>query len=79
MGLSIPGALIHLDADPGSIDRFIPSISASAAMRVSVSRRCSPGSKREIKGVDPAFVEAPRKRGAVDADGEKRWAPTCGA
>ncbi len=24
MGLSIPGTLIHLDADPGVIDRFHP-------------------------------------------------------
>ena len=72
MGLSIPGALIHLDADPGSIDRFHPvdlGIRGDAglgleALLAALARTRDHGRR---PGVRRGRAEARR---GVDADGE---------
>ena len=72
MALSIPGALIHLDADPGSIDRFHPvdlGIRADAALGLEALLGAL--SEREVAGADAAFAETAREaRRQVDADGD---------
>jgi acetolactate synthase-1/2/3 large subunit len=72
MGLSIPGALIHLDADPGSIDRFHPvDLGIRGDAGLGLEALLAGLAEREIKGADPEFVEAAREaRRGVDADGE---------
>jgi acetolactate synthase-1/2/3 large subunit len=72
MGLSIPGALIHLDADPGSIDRFHPvDLGIRGDAGLGLEALLAGLAERPTKGADPAFVEAAREaRRAVDADGE---------
>ena len=64
MGMSIPGTLIHLDVDPGSIDRFHPvdiGIRADAAAGAAGVARRPRGPRRG--SVDQAYV-ATRHRGA---------------
>ena len=72
MGLSIPGALIHLDADPGSIDRFHPvDLGIRGDAGLGLEALLAGLAERGIKGADPEFVEAAREaRRGVDADGE---------
>ena len=72
MGLSIPGALIHLDADPGSIDRFHPvDLGIRGDAGVGLEALLALLAERALRGADPEFVEAAREaRRGVDADGE---------
>ena len=72
MGLSIPGALIHLDADPGSIDRFHPvDLGIRGDAGLGLEALLAGLAERATNGADPEFVEAAREaRRAVDADGE---------
>jgi len=72
MGLSIPGTLIHLDVDPGSIDRFHPvdiGLRADAALGLDALLAALDG--RTVADPDESFVEAARTaRRQVDADGD---------
>jgi acetolactate synthase-1/2/3 large subunit len=69
MGLSIPGTLIHIDADPGSIDRFHPvdvPIASDAELSLRALIDALP---RDRTGPDPDYVErAQAARRAVEAD-----------
>ncbi len=71
MGMSIPGTLIHLDVDPGSIDRFHPvdiGIRADAAAGVQALLDTLDG---RTGSVDQAYVAAATEaRRQVDADGD---------
>lgn len=71
MGLTIPGRLIHIDADPGVIDRFHPvdlGIVADAGSAVrSLVELLRAG---ELRGADPGFVErATAARTAIEDAG----------
>jgi thiamine pyrophosphate-dependent acetolactate synthase large subunit-like protein len=72
MGLSIPGTLIHLDVDPGSIDRFHPvdiGLRADAALGLDALLAALEG--RTVADTDGSFVAAARAaRRQVDADGD---------
>src|SRR4051794_13849565 len=72
MALSIPGTLIHLDADPGSIDRFHPvdlGIRADAALGLEALLAAL--GDRDVAGSDQHYLESAREaRRQVDADGD---------
>jgi acetolactate synthase-1/2/3 large subunit len=72
MALSIPGTLIHLDADPGSIDRFHPvDLGIRADAVLGLEALLGALGERELVGADAEFVEAARQaRRDVDADGD---------
>jgi acetolactate synthase I/II/III large subunit len=72
MALSIPGTLIHLDADPGSIDRFHPvDLGIRADAVLGLEALLSALADRDVGAVDAAFVESARDaRRQVDADGD---------
>jgi len=72
MALSIPGTLIHLDADPGSIDRFHPvDLGIRADAGLGLEALLTALAEREIAGSDGDFVDAAREaRRQVDADGD---------
>jgi acetolactate synthase-1/2/3 large subunit len=71
MGLSIPGRLIHLDADPGVIDRFHPvdlGIVGDAGLGLTALLKALTG---HTPVADAAYVEnALKARRQIDADGE---------
>jgi acetolactate synthase-1/2/3 large subunit len=71
MALSIPGRLIHLDADPGSIDRFHPvDLGMRGDAGLGLEALLAVLAERAITGADQEFVEAAREaRRQVDADG----------
>ena len=81
MGMSIPGTLIHLDVDPGSIDRFHPvdiGIRAdAAARRAGVARRRSTAAA--ARSTRPTSPPPPRRAARSMPTATRRWAPTCGA
>jgi acetolactate synthase-1/2/3 large subunit len=70
MGLSIPGRLIHLDADPGVIDRFHPvdlGIVGDAGLGLTALLKALAG---HIADVDQAYLAgALQARRQVDIDG----------
>jgi acetolactate synthase I/II/III large subunit len=72
MALTIPGALIHLDADPGSIDRFHPvdlAIRADAALGLQALLAAL--AQRQLAGPEAEFVELARAaKREVEADGD---------
>lgn len=72
MALSIPGTLIHLDADPGSIDRFHPvdlGIRADAALGLEALLAAL--GDRDVAESDAEYVQSAREaRRQVDADGD---------
>ena len=72
MALTIPGALIHLDADPGSIDRFHPvdlGIRADAALGLQALLAAL--AQRQLAGPEAEFVELARAaKREVEADGD---------
>jgi acetolactate synthase-1/2/3 large subunit len=72
MALSIPGTLIHLDADPGSIDRFHPvDLGIRADAVLGLEALLAALADRELSGVEAAFAESAREaRQQVDADGD---------
>jgi acetolactate synthase I/II/III large subunit len=72
MGLSIPGALIHLDADPGSIDRFHPvDLAIAADAGLGLEALLAALGERAVTGADQEFTDAAREaRRQVDAEGE---------
>jgi acetolactate synthase I/II/III large subunit len=72
MGLSIPGALIHLDADPGAIDRFHPvDIALHADAVLGLEALLAALDEREVTAPDQSFVDAAvAAREQVDADGD---------
>ena len=62
MALSIPGRLIHIDADPGVIDRLHPvdlGIVADADLALRAIDAELAG--RQLAGVDAAFLDTARK------------------
>ncbi|MBI5088211.1 MAG: thiamine pyrophosphate-binding protein, partial [Actinobacteria bacterium] len=71
MGLSIPGRLIHIDADPGSIDRFHPvdlGIVADADLALRSLSGLIAGAARSQ--IDAEYVDrALAARRAIDDDG----------
>jgi acetolactate synthase-1/2/3 large subunit len=70
-GLSIPGTLIHLDADPGVIDRFHPvdvAITGDAGLGVQALLDRLPAG---AAGVDAAYVDQAREARAT-AEAETR-------
>jgi acetolactate synthase-1/2/3 large subunit len=71
MALSIPGTLIHLDADPGSIDRFHPvDLGILADAVEGLQELLGALGERPAPQVDQAYVDAAREaRRRVDADG----------
>lgn len=71
MALSIPGMLIHIDADPGSIDRYHPvDLGIRADAVLALDALCAALAERRVAGADPEFVEsAQQARRDVDADG----------
>jgi len=74
-GLSIPGRLIHLDADPGVIDRFHPvdvAIVADAKLGIEALLDALPADRRE----DEAFVSrAKEARATAEAEARDAMGP----
>jgi acetolactate synthase-1/2/3 large subunit len=72
MGLSIPGVLIHLDVDPGSIDRFHPvDIGLRADAALGLEALLAALDERPAGAADQSFVQAAAAaRRQVEADGE---------
>jgi acetolactate synthase-1/2/3 large subunit len=71
IGMSIPGTLIHLDADPGVIDRFHPvDLGIRADAELGLAALLGELDGRDVHRADPAFVEgAAAARDQVVADG----------
>jgi acetolactate synthase I/II/III large subunit len=72
MGLTISGTLIHLDVDPGSIDRFHPvDIGVRADAALGLTALLAALDERTVAPQEQSFVEtALTARRQVDADGE---------
>ena len=72
MALSIPGTLIHVDADPGSIDRFHPvDLAIRADAVLGLEALLAALAERDTSSADAEFVEAARQaRRDAEADGD---------
>jgi acetolactate synthase-1/2/3 large subunit len=72
MALTIPGALIHLDADPGSIDRFHPvDLAVRADAALGLQALLAALAQRQLAGPQAEFVELARAaKREVEADGD---------
>jgi acetolactate synthase-1/2/3 large subunit len=73
MGLSIPGTLIHLDADPGVIDRFHPvDLGIRGDAGLGLRALLDELARLDVHGADRAFVaSATGARQQVEVDGRE--------
>ncbi|HWM22594.1 MAG TPA: thiamine pyrophosphate-binding protein [Ilumatobacteraceae bacterium] len=71
IGLSIPGTLIHIDADPGVIDRFHPvDLGIRADAEIGLTALLGDLGGRDVRGAESPYVErATAAREQVIADG----------
>ena len=74
MGLTIPGTLIHLDVDPGVIDRFHPvdvGIVGDARHGLAELHRAIGAHSSDVVAIDDDFVKrASEARGRIESEGE---------